>query len=490
MTFLAHRYVGVGLMVLLLPFTVIAEDSVPTDLARQEAKALFEEAQTFYTKDQFEEAATKFLLAYDKKPFGSFIFNAAVAYEKAKQLDKALEAFRRYLALDPQASDAAEVKIRIEGLKALLAPPTVPTLPTVGQPPPPEKSAAPALPTIETKGLVIIDTKPAGATIYLDDKSKGGFATSPWQGSLPPKPVKVLVEARGFKPEERQIFPRVDKVLELYVALSEQHFLGWVEVISNVPGAEVFIDRREIGAIGKTPYTGHLKPGKHTIWIQRAGYEPSQREIIIEPGTATTHTINLELVNYGVLRAGSKNSEGAQLFIDGALACTMPCEQKLGPGEHTLLVKKEGMENFAGRVKVDRADEIAMEMAFSPKPSRVKAWTQAVFATGFLVGGIYLGKEGKNIKDALEKDSIDPAKSVRTDDSRKTRGKIYYISADVCFAAATVTGLLSLWHFLESGPPSISSLKVFNSTKPSEAQLGLAPMEVPGGIGVAAMGRF
>jgi tetratricopeptide (TPR) repeat protein len=472
---------------MLPPLVVVAEEAAPADLGRQEAKMLFEEAQTLYTKEKFEEAATKFLLAYEKKPFGSFVFNAAVAYEKANKLDKALDAFRRYLILDPQASDAAEVKIRIEGLKALLAPP--PTVPLEGQPVS-EKPTAPALPSIETKGLVIIDTKPAGATIYLDDKSKGGFATSPWQGSLPPKPVKVLVEARGFKSEARQILPRVDKVVELYVALSEQHFLGWVELISNVPGAEVFIDRREIGAIGKTPYTGYLKPGKHTIWIQKHGYELNQQEISVEPGTATTHTMNLERVNFGMMRAGSKSSEGAQLFIDGAWACTMPCEQKLAPGEHTLHVKKEGMENFEGKVKVDQADEIAMDMAFSPKPSRVKAWTQAAFATGFLIGGIYLGIEGKKIKDALEKDSIDPGKSIRTDDSRKARGKIYYISADVCFAAAAVTGLLSLWHFLESGPASVGILKTSNSTKAPEARLGFAPVAVPGGAGVAAMGRF
>ena len=59
-----------------------------TDPALQEAKAAFEEAQTLYTKEQFEDAAVKFMVAFDKKPFSSFLFNAAVANEKALQYQK------------------------------------------------------------------------------------------------------------------------------------------------------------------------------------------------------------------------------------------------------------------------------------------------------------------------------------------------------------------------------------------------------------------
>jgi len=480
---------GVLSLCMVIPGEVLAQEAAITDPARQEAKALFEEAQSLYTKDQFKDAAEKFLAAFDKKPFSSFLFNAAVAFEKGKQLDKAIEQFQRYLAFDPQATDGAEVKARIDSLRAILSPPPPPVV--EGQPVP-EKPvvAAPVLPTIETKGFIIIDTKPAGATIYLDDKTKGVFATTPWQGSLPPKPVKVLVEARGFKPEERQIFPRVDKVLELYIALSEQHFLGWVEVVSNVPGADVYIDQKEIGAIGKTPYTGHLKPGKHKLWVQKLGYEASEREIVVEPGTANLHKVDLEAVSFGLLRAGTKTSQGAKLFVDGAEACTMPCEQKLTAGDHTIRVQKEAMEKFEGPLKVDRADDTFMDLTYSPKPSRVPAWTYGVLSAGFLAGGIYLGMEGNKIKDQINKDAVDPSKFMRGDDSRKTKGKIYYVAADVCFGASLVTGLLSLWNFLESGPPSVATFKTQNGTKAPTNRLGLLPMDIPNGAGLTATGRF
>jgi hypothetical protein len=454
------------------------------DPALQEAKAAFEEAQTLYTKEQFEDAASKFMVAFDKKPFSSFLFNAAVAHEKALRYQKAIDAFQRYLEIETQARDAAEVKARIESLKAVLAAHAADGNAT------PEKVAAQALPAIATKGLVIIDSKPTGASVYLDDKAKGVFAITPWQGSLEPKRTKLLLEAKGFKPEERDINPRTDKILEIFISLSEQHFLGWIEVISNVPGADVFIDRQEIGAIGRTPYTGHLKPGKHTLWVQKAGYEVAHKDVEVEPGTATTHTVNLELVSYGTLKAGSKASEGGKLFIDGVQVCTLPCEQQLKPGEHVLQVQKEGMENYDGRLAVNRAEATFMDLGYSPKPSRVKAWTEAVFSAGFFAGGIVLGVKGNQVKDEINKDIKDPSKLINTSDSRKNTGKYYYIGADVCLGLGLVTAALATWNFLESGPPSTATLRTTNTANPTSGKFSFAPMDVPNGAGVAATGRF
>jgi hypothetical protein len=459
-----------------------AQTSAP-DPMLQAAKNAFEEAQGLYSKDQFEQAADKFLVAFDKKPFSSFLFNAAVAYEKAKAYQKAVDTFQKYLEIDPGARDAVDVKTRIDSLKAVLTPVTP------GRPAP-ELPSAQVLPAIATKGLVIIESKPPGASIYLDDKSKGVFATTPWQGSLEPRPINLLLEARGFKKEERQIYPRTDKILEIYISMSEEHFLGWIEVVSNIPGAEVYIDRLEIGAIGRTPYTGHLKPGKHTLWVQKAGYEPTTKEIVVEPGTATTHSMPIELVGYGTLKAGTKIGEGGKLFIDGNQACMLPCEQRLRPGEHVLQVQKEGMENYQGKLVVNKADTTVMDLNYSPKPSRVKAWTEAALSVAFFTGGAFLGVKGDQVKSNIKNDIKDLNKLVSTSDSRTTTGKIYYIGADICFGLGLVTAALATWNFLESGPPSTATIKTTNTTTPGAGTLGLAPIEVPSGAGLAATGRF
>jgi len=131
-----------------------------------------------------------------------------------------------------------------------------------------------------------------------------------------------------------------------------------------------------------------------------------------------------------------------------------------------------------------------MDLTYSPKPSRVKAWTEAVFSAAFFAGGIYLGVHGNHVKDDINRDVKDPAKMIQSSDSRKTTGKIYYIGADVCLGAGVITAGLSLWNFLEKGPPSTATLKTTNVANPNGNKLSFVPMEVPSGAGLAATGRF
>ena len=198
-----------------------AEEATP-DKALNEAKEAFETAQTFFVRGEYDTAALKFLEAYNKKPYPAFLFNVAVSYEKAKQLEKAKEYFERYLKDDPNASDAAQVRLRLDVIGKLLAPPPPPVVappatppapgaapgasPAPGAPPAPGASAPeagavpapgtppapgappapvapppapPVLPDIDTKGLVVIDSKPQGATIYLNDKRVGPLRPDP-----------------------------------------------------------------------------------------------------------------------------------------------------------------------------------------------------------------------------------------------------------------------------------------------------------------------
>jgi hypothetical protein len=337
------------------------------------------------------------------------------------------------------------------------------------------------LPRIETKGLVIIDSKPPGADVYLDDKKAGVFAKTPWQGSLPPKPVKVIVEAKGFKPEERSISPRTDKVYEVYIALSEEHFLGWIEIVSNVAGAEIFLDSREIGAIGRTPYTGHVKPGKHTIWVQRQGYQLAKKEIEVQPGTASTHNVALEKVPNGWISVVGKQAKGGRLMVNGAHACDTPCSKEVAPGKHKIVVEKEGFEDYESDVTVERSSDTSVNIAFGERPPRSKAYTTAVLSALFLGAGIYLGLESNKIEDGIRADIRD-GKFVNTSDKRKDKGRYYAIGADIAFGLSVLTGALSVINFLSSGPDSVADVE--------QRQVGLAPFGTAQGGGLAATGRF
>lgn len=470
------------------PPSAFADEPAP-DADLQAAKTEFEAAQTLFIKEQFDEAAGHFLGAYARKPYPAFLFNAAVSYEKARKLDKAGEFFQKYLDQDATASDAATVKVRIEAIKTILAPPsTAPVEAPPGSPPgtapatPPSVVAPmPVLPAIETKGLVVIDSKPQGATIYLDNKTNGVFAKTPWQGSLPSKPVKLILEAKGFKPEERGIGPRSDKLLDVYIALSEEHFLGWVEIVSNVPGANVFIDSREIGAIGRTPFTGHLKPGKHTIFVERMGFKPVRQDIDVLPGTATQHAIKLEKGENGWVNVAGRGAYGAKVSIDEKVACDAPCRTEITPGVHRVVVRKAGFEDYQADLTVDKGAETTLEVQWSPRPSKRAAWTSAGLAAAFIGGGLYLGHLSNQNRDGYRAD-IAAGMLIDSNDPRFTRGKWQAVAADVAYGIGALLAISATVSFLSHGPESTAGV--------DQKMIGFGPGVSPDGAGLSAWGRF
>jgi hypothetical protein len=457
------------------------ESATPeADVQLTAAKVEFEEAQRLFIKEQFDGAAAKFLAAFEKKPYGAFLFNAAVAYERSQKWELSIDYFQRYIDKNPEARDKRDVELRLLGLQRVLNASRAAAAPQPGQAP-----AAPAevamLPALETKGLVIIDSKPQGATIYLDDKKNGPLGTTSWQGSLEPRPVKIILEAKGFKPETRLVTPRSDKILDIFIALSEEHFLGWVEIASNVAGADVFLDRKEIGAIGRTPYTGHIKPGKHTVWVEKAGYGTMQKEIDVQPGTATTHNIDLSKVSVGWIAVIGKKSRGAKLFVDDKFACDTPCQQETSPGIHEVRVEREGMEDYEGSLSVKQATQSLVEIQFVPKPPRARAWTTGVISAAFLGAGIYAGLHSKKLEDGI-KDDIKAGQLIDNNDPRVSQGKLWSIGANAAFGVSAITGIMSLYNFLRSNPASTGEL--------DEKNVAITPVGLPGGAGIFASGRF
>jgi hypothetical protein len=491
-----------------------AEESTP-DKSLGAAKEAFESAQNAFVRGEYAVAAERFLSAYEHKRYPAFLFNVAVSFEKAKQLEKAKQYFTKYLEEDAGASDAAQVKLRLEIINQLLAPPppppppppsppagpdggapppppgspdggappatTTPVVPTPPPPPAPPPAPLPVLTDIETKGLVVIDSKPQGATIYLNDKRMGAFGKTPWQGSLESKPVRLILEQKGWKPEERAISPRSDKLIDVYIALSEEHYLGWVEIASNVPGADVFIDRKEIGAIGRTPFTGHLKPGKHTIYVERFGFDPVKREIDVLPGTATQHTFDMQPSQKGWVAISGRGVSGGRLIIDDKFACATPCRTEVTPGKHEVIVEKSGMEDYEADIDVPRGIETTVEVQMSVRPPRTRAISTAVVAAILIGGGAYIGHLSQANHDAIQAD-INNHLLVDNNDSRFLRGKIEAIGADVLYGVGAIVAVTAVFGLFAHGPDSTG---VADSKKVS-----LTPTMGPDGGGFSLWGRF
>lgn len=438
------------------------------DAALERARAHFEAGQDAFQKEDYAKAADEFLKAYETKPFPAFLYNAAVCYENLRDYPRAIELFKQYLADDPRASDRKEVEKRIAELEKHVAttsattPPgggDAATQPSVDAPPPP------ALPEARTKGVVVIESKPPGATIYLDNKRKGAIGKTPWNGSLDGEHT-VILESKGYKQEKKKISPSSDKLVFLYFSLSEEHYLGWIEVRANIPGADVYIDDKRSGAVGRTPFLGNLPPGKHTLWITREGYTEVEKVIEIEPGKAHNVQVELERAPIGFVRVrGNETTDGARVSLDGKRVCdAVPCRFSAPEGSRRVTVSRGGKKPLTKHLRIERGTETIMAVRLADTPSRADAIWPLLFAGGFAVGGYYLLQKAN--------DEPDP-----------DREQIYRYGAYGCFGLGGLSFLTSVWYLIrDKGPPSTARIE--------SREMTWAPAVGPGYAGVSAGGRF
>ncbi len=479
----------------------------PAD-ALKKAQAAFDKAQLDYLQGKYDDAAQGFVDAFAARPFPQFLYNAGASYhmkgKKASDPDayqKAVDAYRSYLDKDPQAADKAKVEKAIGVLEAEIKRIKDQAGAGTGSagagtgsagagtgsagagtgsatPPVAPSQEVEQLGDARPRGLIVVESDPSNATIYLDDKRKGPFATTPWSGSLDGD-HKIIIEKRGYTVVERPVSADPSKLFVLSAAMSQQSFLGWVEITSNVPGADIFIDDKSVGAVGRTPLSQNIKPGKHTFWISADGYDEYKQEIEVIPNE--THTVKAQLKGspVGKINVTGLGIEDATIFADGKLLCERgPCLKSLQQGEHTITVTRPDFKPYTKRITIQAKTETQVRITLAPTPSRSDAIVAYVLAAGFGGGGIVLGLQASKYRDDLKKEIAAGNPPPDSNDPRFTKGKIFAIAADAAYAVAGITALTAVYYtFRDKGAPSTGLIDV--------RALALRPELGPGYAGLA-----
>jgi hypothetical protein len=450
--------------------------------ALRKAQAAFDQAQSDYLQGKYDEAATAFQEAYAARPFPQFLYNVGASYHmKGKKASdpeaygKAVEFYRRYLKEEPQAADKEKVEKAIGVLEAEIkrlqdlaaaaqqqgsaagsgsetAPPQVTASQEVEQ-----------LGDVKVRGLVVIVTEPQNATIYLDDKKKGALATTPWSGSLEGE-HKLIIEKEGYKPVETVIAADPSKLIQVISPMSQEFHLGWIKITSNVPGADIYIDDKAVGAVAKTPLSPgqNIEPGKHTVWVSAEGYDEYSETVEIFPGKSKEIFAKLKGSPVGKLTVSGMGIDESKVLVDGKVVCpTGPCLTSVPEGSHEITVKRDGYKTYSRRITITAKTETTIKVQQAQKPGRGDAIVAYVLTAAFGGGGIYLGMQAKNLKTELQDDIAKGMPPVDNNDPRFLRGKIYSIAADGCFAVAGITLLTAVYYtFRDKGPPTRASIDV------------------------------
>ncbi|WP_053236502.1 PEGA domain-containing protein [Sandaracinus amylolyticus] len=465
------------------------------------ARAHMEQGQAYYLQGRFGEAAAEFEAAYEAEPFSAFLYNAAVAYENAGDLSRALDYFRSYLQRDPSASDRDAVEQRVARLTAELerrraAAEAAPPPTEEGAPPaegtPPAETAAPAVEAApppaalpeDFKSLVSVRTDPEGATISITQEGREvARGSSPFSYTLDQGRYHVRIEHPDFNVAEQDVTVEPGKVYVVIVNLSQGEFLGYLRVVSDVPGAQVFVDDREAGPRGRTPFEGPVPVGAHHVWIERAGYETVEQDVEVGVGEEREVRVELQRVAFGRVRVIG-NVRGARVRVDGELVGTVPFEGQVPAGEHVLRVESDGMKAFEQRIAVARGQLTPVRVRLRPDVGRGGAWVASTFAVLLAGGGVALAFVAEDLRATLERER--DAGTLATNDERLDHGLYYTIGADTAFGLALIVGAVGLYYLLyDPLPPS-------EGTVLEARDWALAPMVDPrtGTIGAAAGGRF
>lgn len=445
----------------------------PTADALKKAQQAFDQAQIDYLAGKWDDAAKGFEDAYSARQFPQFLYNVAACHHmKGKKTSDvaayqaAVDNYKKYLAADPQAQDKAKVEKAIGVLEAeikRLKDAAAAATNTGSAAPPPAAPSAEVeqLGDAKVRGLVVIESEPQNATIYLDDRKKGAFAQTPWSGTLEGE-HKIIVEKRGFMQGEKTLSADPNKLLILSFVMGKEDFMGWVDVTSNIPKSEVFIDDQAVGAVGKTPYSQYVKPGKHTFWVTIEGYDTYKQEIEILPGG--THEIKAQLKGspVGKLNINGQDTGETTIFIDGKLACERgPCLKSVPEGEHTVTVTRPGFKPYSRRVRVQAKTETNVKVALAPKPSRSDAVVAYILAGAFTGGGVFLGLQANKLRDELRTEIDTGSPPPDTRDSRYTKGKAFAIGANALYGIAGITALTAIYYtFRDKGAPSTGLIDV------------------------------
>ncbi len=458
------------------------------------ARAHMEQGQAYYLQGRFGEAATEFEAAYEAQPFSAFLYNAGVAYENAGQPGRALDFFQLYLERDPNASDAATVEQRIATLRAAiearraareaLEASSEEEASTSSVPEPDVASAPPESLPRDFKSLVSVRTDPEGARVtILREGERIASGPSPFSHTLDQGEYRIRIEHPDFNVAEQDIDVEPGKVYVVIVNLSQGEFLGYLRVVASVPGALVFVDDREAGPRGQSPFEGPIPVGSHRIWVERPGYVPVEREVEVGIGSEVLVEAALERVLYGRVRVIG-NVRGANVSIDGERVGTVPYEGQVDAGAHTIKVEADGMKAFEQTIDVRRGQLTPVRVRLRPAVGRGGAWVAMSAAALSLGGGIALAVISDELRGTLQREQA--AGRLASHDPRLDHGIYLSIGADSAFALAAVLAALGTYYMFEDSlPPSEGTL-----LEPRD--WAFAPMLDPraGAFGGAIGGRF
>lgn len=144
-----------------------------------------------------------------------------------------------------------------------------------------------------------------------------------------------------------------------------------VRVTTNPRGADVYVDRMDLGSRGRSPQTLALTPGRHKIMVKKDGYRPAEAVISVARGREAEQPFELALITGGVELSGTPEGAEVRDTPNGPVIARVPGRARLPPGQRVLYVRAPGHApgQFVVDVPADGNVPLAVSLRVQDRPT-------------------------------------------------------------------------------------------------------------------------
>ena len=165
---------------------------------------------------------------------------------------------------------------------------------------------------------------------------------------------------------------------------------------SDPVGADIYLDDRNTGLQGQTPFRFKVTPGPHVLFIDLNGYEPIKREFVMPDDKPLELDFKMKkLENVGFLDI-QVSKDGARIFVDGAIIGLSPYKQKkaVEAGQHQIQVELLGYDRHSEKVVVKRDQTLLVNVELKEYEPPVADDTLSAWGRNLMLIGIIGGTLG------------------------------------------------------------------------------------------------
>lgn len=205
--------------------------------------------------------------------------------------------------------------------------------------------------------ILMVTSIPDEGVLTIDERQQG---MTPLSISLPCGDHSLSIMKPGYEPYHEQVFLHADEHRHIVANLEYRSDRGSVIVRSQPPGGMLYID--EI-LKGTTPMqVDSLLYGRHTVLIEKQGYKKFRDVVSAGPGRVPEYTEYLVPEPQTGYLGVESSPEGAVVSRDGLVAGITPTRlERVSSGNHTVLIRKEGYENYTAQVSVPGDESVLVK---------------------------------------------------------------------------------------------------------------------------------